>query len=86
MTHFSKNTLTKKFYWDLMLVTVQETFYFEYKQRDLGSINYLMMGTIIISWMKNILFIVTYFKEITFSIGAIKNKVIIGKLGHSACQ
>ena len=27
-----------------------------------------------------------YFKETTFSIGAIKNKVIIGKLGHSACQ
>ena len=40
------------------------------------------MGTFIISWMKNILDIVTYFKEITFSIGAIKNKVIIGKLGH----
>ena len=44
------------------------------------------MGTFIISWMKNILDIVTYFKEITFSMGVIKNKVIIGKLGHSAFQ
>ena len=33
-----------------------------------------MMGTFIISWMKNILDIVTYFKEITFSIGAIKKQ------------
>ena len=61
-----KRPFQKKFYWDLMLVTVQETFYFEYKQRDCGSINCLKMGNIIISWMKNILHFVTISKKSLF--------------------